>query len=92
MQQLPSTERRSKTRIAKGERGIWQRRFWEHAIPTKTITCFIGLRTLESDEAWCGETIKRLAISSFHRYVRDGLYPDDWASGLESQLELNERE
>lgn len=28
----PATERRSRTRVARGERGIWQRRFWEHAI------------------------------------------------------------
>ena len=27
---LPPGERRSATRIAKRERGIWQRRFWEH--------------------------------------------------------------
>jgi hypothetical protein len=25
-------ERRSKSRIVKGERGIWQRRYWEHVI------------------------------------------------------------
>jgi putative transposase len=29
---LPMTERRSKVRIARGERGIWQRRFGEHVI------------------------------------------------------------
>ena len=29
---LPITERRSAVRIARGERGIWQRRFWEHLI------------------------------------------------------------
>lgn len=32
VQKIPRTERRSKVRMAKGERGIWQRRFWEHAI------------------------------------------------------------
>ena len=32
VQKLPRTERRSKVRVAKGERGVWQRRFWEHAI------------------------------------------------------------
>jgi putative transposase len=32
VQALPRTERRSKVRVAKGERGIWQHRFWEHAI------------------------------------------------------------
>ena len=29
---LPSGERRSAARLRKGERGIWQRRFWEHSI------------------------------------------------------------
>ena len=29
---LPKTERRSKVRIKRGERGIWQRRYWEHLI------------------------------------------------------------
>jgi len=29
---LPHTEHRSLVRVARGERGIWQRRFWEHAI------------------------------------------------------------
>ena len=29
---LPMTERRSAVRIARGERAIWQRRFWEHVI------------------------------------------------------------
>jgi putative transposase len=32
VQAIPRTERRSPGRIAKGERGIWQRRFWEHVI------------------------------------------------------------
>lgn len=29
---IPATERLSASRTARGERGIWQRRFWEHAI------------------------------------------------------------
>src|SRR5690606_4705047 len=29
---LPATERRSAVRRARGERGIWQRRYWEHLI------------------------------------------------------------
>ena len=36
VQALPRIERRSKVRIAKGERGIWQRRFWEHTIRDET--------------------------------------------------------
>ncbi len=30
--QLPKTERCNQSRIKKRERGIWQRRFWEHCI------------------------------------------------------------
>ncbi len=30
--QIPKDERRSDSRQAKGERGIWQRRYWEHLI------------------------------------------------------------
>jgi len=29
---IPPTERHSRTRAARGERAIWQRRSWEHAI------------------------------------------------------------
>lgn len=29
---FPKRERRSASRLAKGERGIWQRRFWEHTL------------------------------------------------------------
>ena len=29
---VPANERRSDVRAANGERGIWQRRFWKHAI------------------------------------------------------------
>jgi putative transposase len=29
---LPAAERRSASKVAKGEKGIWQRRYWEHHI------------------------------------------------------------
>jgi REP-associated tyrosine transposase len=35
---LPVTERRSAVRVARHERVIWQRRFWEHAIRDERIT------------------------------------------------------
>ena len=33
---LPKVERISASRIGKGERGIWQRRYWEHQIRDET--------------------------------------------------------
>jgi len=35
---LPKHERRSDARIARGERGVWQRRFWEHLIRDEAVT------------------------------------------------------
>jgi putative transposase len=31
-ERLPISERRSDVRLARGVRGIWQRRFWEHLV------------------------------------------------------------
>ena len=45
--QLPKIERRSMSRLDKGERGIWQRRFWGYAaVPNPSCdprnTCHVG--------------------------------------------------
>jgi putative transposase len=36
---LAAGEQISRSRAAKGERGIWQRRYWEHTIRETTISC-----------------------------------------------------
>jgi putative transposase len=93
MQKLPRTERRSKVRIAKGERGVWQRRFWEHVIRNENDY----LRHLDYVH-WNPikhELIRQLndwPYSGFHRYVREGRYPENRAGGLEFELEVTERE
>lgn len=40
---LPRTEWRSVVRQARGERGVWQRRFWEHLIRDERITPLISI-------------------------------------------------
>jgi putative transposase len=48
---LPTGERISDSRVAKGERGIWQRRYWEHTIRDESdfarpkSTTFISTRS-----------------------------------------------
>jgi putative transposase len=34
---LPVEERRSATRLRRGERGVWQRRFWEHLVRDESV-------------------------------------------------------
>jgi putative transposase len=89
---LPMTERRSSVRIARGERGLWQRRFWEHAIRDDgdyaAHVDYCHINPLKHGY------VKRVAdwpYSTFHRYVERGVYPLDWADGPESDLEAGER-
>jgi putative transposase len=67
------------SRAVKGERGVWQRRFWEHVVRD------------EDDLERCAEYIHYNPVkhgyatcpwdwpwSSFRRFVRAGHYPADW--------------
>jgi len=88
---LPKNERLSAVRKKRGERGIWQRRFWEHLIRNEADYarhveyCYInpvrhGLVTRARD--W--------PHPSFHRDVRRGIFPEDWAGDLALPGEFGE--
>jgi putative transposase len=77
---LPAGEHISRSRRRKGERGIWQRRYWEHAI------CDAGDYARHLDYIHFNPVKHRYVrrvrdwpYSSFHRMVRLGAYPEDWA-------------
>ena len=72
--QLPKTERRSKSRVNKEERGIWQRRFWEHAIRDDA-----NYRHHNPIKHGYVMRVADWRYSSFHRFVQLGIYPSDWA-------------
>jgi len=90
--QLPKSERRSASRLQKGERGIWQRRFWEHALRDETDwqrhVDYIHYNPVKHGH------VKQVAgwpYSTFHRYVRLGFYPRDWAgTGLDDPDQFGE--
>ena len=77
---LPRTETLSRSRAARRERGIWQRRFWEHVIEDdedfRTHLDYIHYNPVKHGHARCAGD---WPFSSFHRYVRSGVYPVDWA-------------
>lgn len=69
----------SASRASKGERGVWQRRFWEHQVRDETDlerhVDYIHYNPVKHgyvshpiDWPW----------SSFPRHVASGLYPADW--------------
>ncbi len=70
---------RSPSRHRQGERGIWQRRFWEHVVRDENEYAAymdyihynpVKHRYVACPHAW--------AHSSFHRWVRRGVYDADW--------------
>lgn len=75
-------ERRSKTRVRRGERGIWQRRYWEHLIrdPDDLRRHFDYIHFNPVKHGWAA-TAGGWPHSSFHAWVRRGLYAPDWAGG-----------
>lgn len=78
---LPITERRSEVRVARGERGIWQRRFWEHAIrDDEDYAAHIDYCHINPMKHGLVKQVADWPYSTFHRYVEQGLYPLDWAA------------
>ena len=90
---VPKRERLGDVREIRGERGIWQRRFWEHLIRDErdyvrhVEYCYInpvkhGLVT----------TVRDWPHSSFHRDVRVGVFPEDWAGDADAAGDFGESE
>jgi putative transposase len=89
--QLPRGERRNMSRQAKGERGIWQRRFWEHLIRDegdfKRHADYIHFNPVKHGYV---ESVADWPYSTFHRDVERGVYPRDWGGGPDFRLETGE--
>jgi putative transposase len=78
---IPAEERLSAKRRAKGERGIWQRRFWEHTIRDEADYA-AHIDYIHYNPVKHGY-VKRAAAwphSSIHRFIADGLLASDWSA------------
>jgi putative transposase len=84
---IPNTERRSAVRLNRGERGIWQRRFWEHLIRDEA-DYQAHMDYLHFNPVKHGHVVRvrDWPYSTFHRLVAKGVYPLDWAGGSEETL------
>ena len=78
---LPLEEKIGASRESKGERGIWQRRYWEHQIrddaDMQRHVDYIHFNPVkhghvERPSAW--------SYSSIHRYIERGVYDASWAA------------
>jgi putative transposase len=89
---LPATERLSAVRATRNERGIWQRRFWEHLIRYEADYArhveYCYYNPVKHRHA---SKVGDWPYSSFHRDVRAGLFPADWGGDSEDVGEFGER-
>ena len=77
---LPRVERISARRAAKGERGIWQRRYWEHTLRDEDdFARHLDYIHVNPVKHGCAIRARDWPFSSFRRWVRLGAYPIDWA-------------
>jgi putative transposase len=78
---LPPGERRSASRESKRERGIWQRRFWEHQIRgDEDLARHVDYIHYNPVKHGLVERVIEWPWSSFHRYVARGDLAPDWAA------------
>ncbi|WP_298256285.1 transposase [Bradyrhizobium sp.] len=80
---LSGGEPASASRAAKGERGIWQRRYWEHTISDENdFARHVDYIHINPVKHGLVGRVCDWEASSFHRYVKLGLYPIDWAGDM----------
>ncbi len=79
--QLSRGERISQSRRGKGERGIWQRRYWEHCIQDENDfnrhVDYIHYNPVK--HAYVQQAVD-WPFSSIHRFINKGILSRDWGS------------
>jgi putative transposase len=69
------------SRVRQGERGVWQRRYWEHAVrdeeDLKRCVDYVHWNPKKHGHV---ASVRDWPWSSFHRYVELGEYAREWGS------------
>ena len=86
---LPSRESVSASRSRKRERGIWQRRYWEHVLRDQDDFArhldYIHFNPVKHGHV---KRFRDWPYSSFHRMVRLGIYPAAWAGDAADNADI----
>lgn len=77
---IPDAQWRNAARIRRRERAIWQRRFWEHLIrDDEDFNAHMDYVHINPVKHGLVKAAAEWPYSTFHRLVRAGVYPTDWA-------------
>ncbi len=80
---IPENEKRSPSRLSKGERGIWQRRYWEHLIrDEQDFNRHVDYIHYNPVKHGYAQNPVDWQYSSIHRFITKGFLSVDWGSGI----------
>ncbi len=78
---------RSTSQVKRGERGVWQRRFFEHTIFDEAdLENHVNYLHYNPVKHGYASSPVEWPFSSFHRWVKDGHYDPDWGRGEHGRL------
>jgi putative transposase len=81
---LPAAANISTSKSRKREKGIWQRRFWEHRIrDDEDLARHVDYIHFNPIKHGLVKQVSDWPYSSFHRYVARGMLPVGWAGRAE---------
>jgi putative transposase len=87
---IPATEALSEVQSRLDERGIWQRRYWEHTIQNeRDYVAPVDYCHIDPLKHGWVDAVRGWPYSTFHRYVQKGVYSKDWA-GVVPDLKAGE--
>ena len=90
--QIAATETRSANAAHRGERGIWQRRFWEHTIrDEQDFAAHLHYTHFNPVKHGLAAQAADWPFSSFRHCAALGMYPSDWAPEDVALAVLGER-
>jgi putative transposase len=90
---LPPVENRTPVLLKRGERGIWQRRYWEHTIrDERNYAVHLDYVHFNPVKHGLVQRPGDWPYSSFRRCVAQGLYPADWLGAGPEPLDTGERD
>jgi len=79
LRQVGPGEFRNKSHQKQGEAAIWQRRFWEHTIQNQEdLARHVEYILFNPVKHGLVESVSGWPWSSFHQFVKLGLYPNEW--------------
>lgn len=81
-----ANQQRSNSKIKHREKGIWQRRYWEHQIRDDIdLQRHVDYVHFNPVKHGLVNQVKDWPHSTFHRYVKEGVYAENWGNGFDEK-------